>query len=277
MKKFLSLLLLLSVSFGAFGQSDVALKFAQSIIATSFGDNVSVDLKSKTLRKFGENYDIDAGVSEQVWYTGGNETLSTTNDITTVSSSNASDTQNIYVEGHYFDANGDKIFHTQSVTLNGQNKVTLSQPLCRATRSFTDDSTETLGDVYVYKDGTISAGVPTDASTIHITQPIEYQQTLKCATSVSNTDYWLIQSATFSVLKSASASVDFTIWIRDDGGVFRPVAVFGVASAGSPFQKLFSNPIIVKPNSDVKVTAESNANNTAVSAVLDGLFAKIIN
>lgn len=257
------------------GLLDAKYAYEIAVIQDTYGDAVSFDRKRKALRKFGENYDIDTGVREQVWYTGGDEILPTTNAIDRISSSDAGDTQTIHVEGHYY-SDTDLVFHVQEAVLDGQNSVTLAQPLARCTRTFNKGDTETAGDVYVYQNTATVGGVPSDITKIHVTQPAEYQQTLKCATSISYQDYWLITSATFSVLKATATSVEFTIWVRQQGGVFLPRATFGVGASGSPFQKIMTSPFIVPKNSDVKVTAESITNNVGVTAILEGYLGVII-
>ena len=66
-------------------------RVAEDQIKKTYNDKVSVLVKSKSLRKFGRNDDVDAGVEEMVWVLGGFETLQTTNAIDTVVSSDAGD------------------------------------------------------------------------------------------------------------------------------------------------------------------------------------------
>ena len=76
------------------------------------------------------------------------------------------DNQENVISGLYEDNNSDWILHTQNITLNGQDKVYLSQPLIRAYRMFNNGSVELVGDIYCYVNTTISSGVPNNINTI---------------------------------------------------------------------------------------------------------------
>ena len=75
-------------------------KFAYQEIAKKYGDDVSIDLAAGSLIKFGRNDDIDTAARETVWLTGGDEDYATGNDIDSVISTDAGDTQPIDVIGH---------------------------------------------------------------------------------------------------------------------------------------------------------------------------------
>ena len=105
------------------------LTMAEQIIYDTFGDQVSIVNKAKTLRKFGRNAAV-GGTFETVWRTGGDETYATDNTIDSVSSSDDGDTQAIHVEGHTI-SNGLLTFVAQEVTLTGQTPATLTTPLAR--------------------------------------------------------------------------------------------------------------------------------------------------
>jgi hypothetical protein len=112
-------------------------------------------------RKFGRISSIQTGTPADCWEYGitpGAEeyTFSTTAAIDTVSSDNAADTELITIIG--LDANYIEV--TQSVNLNGQNKVTLATPLLRFNRALNANGTPFLGNVYIYEDGAITGGVP---------------------------------------------------------------------------------------------------------------------
>jgi hypothetical protein len=251
-------------------------RYAERIIDKQYGHRVSIDNKAKQLIKFGVNSDIDAGVTEMVWEQGGLEVYPTTNSIDTISSSNAGDTQEVVVEGHYFDANNDLIFSTETTNLNGQNKVTLSQPLCRANRMFNNGSTEFAGAVYVYEDTAIVGGVPSDGAKIHVNILSGTNQSLKAASSISANDYFIITEMVFSVKRATNAAVDFEFQVRQLGKIFRTQVPITVNSSQSTVE-LFSNfvPFIVPPNSDFRVLATSNTNNVQVDAIVIGMLAQI--
>lgn len=251
------------------------IQYYERLIKRTYNDTVGIFDKGKGLAKFGRNTDLDTGGPEQVWATGGLETLSTTNDITHIASTNAGDTQDVVIEGHTIDGSGDLTFVTQRVTLAGQTKTALSTPLARATRAYNDGATDFAGTVYVAKDVTFTDGVP--ASGIAITIVGADNQTLKAATSISKNDYWVIVELVFSVERSVTAVVDFKLQVRLKGKTWRtqlPVTV--TSNTGTLYMDLSSAPIIVPPNSDVRVIATTDTLNTIVSALMAGPLASVI-
>lgn len=246
--------------------------YYEKLVLNNYGDLVGIDLKGKNLRKFGRN--VDLGTSEeQVWLVGGLETLPTDNLITHFASSNAGDTQPIVVEGHTIDASGNLTFVSQTVTLAGQTKTALTTPLARITRLYNTGTSDFAGTVYVSRDVAYTLGVP--ASDIHLQTDGTNNQSLKAATSISQYDYWFIDSATFSVRRNTSAIVDFRVQMRPTTGVWRTQFVCSVSRDSGSFEKEFSTPLIVPKNHDVRVLAVSSAVSTQVDAVLDGPLALI--
>lgn len=256
--------------------------YAEQRILSDFGDQVSVFEKAKSLLKFGKNIDIDTGTRETVW-TGpdANETYVTTNIIDTISSSSASDTQNVVIEGHTVTGTGTNAqftFVVQTATLNGQNKVVLSTPLARVSRAYDASTTPFAGDIYIYEDDTITGGVPNTSSKVHmnILGASGDTQSFKCATTFSNTDYFLCTGGWASINRSVTAVVDFRFEVRQVGGVFRPVSAISLTS-DSGYADIFFNPYVIIPkNADVRVTAETGTNNTIVDASFQGYLAGIV-
>ena len=256
-------------------EEDPRLVQAQKQIFDSFGDRVSVTQKAKTLYKFGRNPDIGTSI-ETVWNTGGNETYATDNVIDKFSSSNAGDTQEIIVEGHTISA-GKLTFVTQTVTLAGQTETALTTPLARVNRAYNNGTTDFAGTIYIYEDDTVTAGVPQTASKIHA-EVTEGNQTEKCATSISNADYYIITSFTGYCFTKASRTVEFLVELREVGTtnkVFR--RTFSTAgSEGKPTHIDFDPPFIIPKNYDIRVRAIASANATDVGASFNGYLAKVI-
>lgn len=262
--------------------SSFPIELAEREIFVTYGDTVSTFQKGKTLLKFGRNVDLDTGVRETVWSVGGNETYVSTNIIDTISSSSASDTQEIVIEGHTVSGSGTNQIFTfviQTATLNGQNKVTLATPLARVSRAYDNSSSALVGDVYVYEDTTITGGVPTDTTKVHIeiVGTLGDTQSFKCATTFSNTDYFICTGGFASIRKVTSAAVDFILEVRRPGGLFRPVAQISLNSSGVGFADVRFDPYTIIPkNSDIRITAESGTNNVAVDAAFQGYIAEVI-
>lgn len=248
-------------------------------ISSTYGHQVDIIGKNKALKKFGENPGLGT-TEETVWNQGGKETYvaSGSNTIDTISSSNAGDTQDVVIEGHTDDGTG-KDFVVQTATLNGQNKVVLTTPLNRSTRLYNNDSTDFTGDIYVYEDDTLTGGVPNTASKIHlkVSGGVDINQSLKCATSMSRSDYWIVTQFYCSVERQQSRSVDFVLKVRRYGKVYRKVALVSAHSNGGESFLNFDPCLIVPANADVRVDATSSGTSTVCSATINGYLATIRN
>lgn len=250
---------------------------AYNTIFEEFGDRVVI--KPRTLYKFGRNEGVGTASFATVQTLPGselNETYVSTNAIDQIVSSSASDSEEIFIEGHTIDGNGDFTFVTQVATLNGQTKVALSTPLARCTRLFNNNSNNLVGNVYVFQDGTVTSGVPDTDSGIHCIIPAGKNQSFKASTTASKEDYFLITQLGGGVDQKSSAAVDFLLQVRRKEKVFREILEFTVNSAGGTYSSITLNPpIIVPKNSDVRMTAIASANSTAVTAFMNGYLAKI--
>jgi len=263
--------------------SNMKIGAAENQILKTFGDTVSVEQKGKSLLKFGRNASLGTS-TDTVWEYGGNETYVTTNAIDTVSSSDAADTAPVmYVEGHTVSGTGadsEFTFTTQTVTLNGQNKVTLDTPLARVSRAYVESGT-LAGDFYVYEDDTLSGGVPTTAAKVHITvegASSGHTQSFKTATTFSNADYFICTGGYASVNKKTTASVDFVFEVQLPGGVFRPAAGrISLQSGGQTTQQINFDPYVIIPkNADIRIRAVASTTGVSVDASFQGYLALIV-
>lgn len=258
---------------------DFEIWMAEQIIQDTYSDTVSVADKKKTLLKFGNRTDLGSTTRSTIGHLGLaalNETYVTTNAITHFASSSGSDTGDMYVEGHTVSGTGTSAqftFVTQTVTLAGQTKTALTTPLARVSQVYNSSATDWVGDIYVAEDVAFTAGVPASGS--HIKVPAGEQTSFKAATTVSNTDYGIIDEWVVTVGKKTNAVVDFRLEIREVGGVFRP-KVFAEASQGETFMLRFEAPIIVPKNADVRVTALASATNVEAGSWFNGYLAKVI-
>jgi hypothetical protein len=251
---------------------------AEREIQAQYGDVVSIDRKAKSLIKFGKSGNLAADTLSTVWTVGGNETYVTDNTIEYISSSSASDTQEITLECHTVTGTGADAqftFLAQTVQLNGQTPVALDTPVARVSHAYNSNGTELVGRVTVYENTTVVGGVPSDATKIHIDIPQGLQGAFKGATTFSNTDYYILTGGFGSVSKKQDASADFFLEVRTAGGVFIQTAAIS-ASSGGPWNVELDPAVIIPKNADVRITADASANNTVVFGIFKGYLAKVI-
>lgn len=238
---------------------------AEEVIFGTYGDRVSTWRKAKNLIKFGGNDDLDIGIKETIWNTGGNEVLKTTNSIDTIVSTNAGDTQNVKIEGHTI-SGGLLTFSVQTVTLNGTTPVTLTTPLARCTRAYNDGSTNFAGDI------TITDSV---AVTTHLTikGTIGQNQGRKAQTAISATDYFVVTQLSGGLIGSTNARVSFEFQIAEVGKVWRTIREYLTTTY---IEVPLDPPIIVPKNHDVRVIGLSDTNNTGAVAEFSGYLAEVV-
>lgn len=253
---------------------DYRLEHAIRQIKRDYGDEVF--LKDKSLAKFGSNALIGTSYATVMKLPAStlHETYVSTNAITHISSSDASDTQNVSIEGHTI-SGSNLTFSVQSATLNGQNKVALTTPIARSNRLENLGSVDFEGDIYVYEDDTLSSGVPTTPEKVHLVVEAGIDnQSAKAATAISSVDYWLITGLDGSINEKTSSSVDIKLQVRSVGSVFRTIYRFAAASDGANTVPTNLDPvIIVRPNSDVRMIAKATNAAVDVSARIKGYLA----
>jgi len=246
--------------------------FAASEIYKTYGDKVTINRKS--IHKFGRYQSLGA-VEAPINFWGGGPLLSTSNSITHFSSTDAADTQTLYVEGMTI-SNGLLTFKAQTITLDGVNKTALPTPLARCTRiANTASATATAGDVYIYEDDTVTAGVPDTSTKIANVMPAISQSSLLAGTSIVNNNYFLITGIFADVNKKTTATVDMHFRTARVGKVLRDVTV-GATSTGFSLYREATPFYIIPPNSDIQVYGASSAAGTDVTAGFNGFLADIV-
>lgn len=261
--------------------------------ASVIGDRrVELAGKQKALLKFGRNVNMTAGDVETIWDTGvANETYVDSNLIDSISSSSASDTMLIRIEGHYYGSDGKLHFVILDATLNGQTPVTTTTvisdaygeyagALARNSRLANLSGTTLVGDVFIYQSTqTVTAGVPQDLTKVHgkISGSAGLQQSNKCATTISNEDFFIITASRVGVAKAQAAYIDFSLEIREFGGIFRERTV-GNGSRDSGFGQIFSSPpyLLIPPNSDIRMRGTASTNSTTGIAQFNGILGALI-
>ena len=218
------------------------------------------------VEKFGENPDVDTGGAEDVWGQGGEYVYSTTADIDSISSSDASDTQEIVIIGQ----TADYTEVTQTATLQGTTKVTLDTPLRRVYRMYNDGSSDIAGTVYCYVDDTTTTpGVPDTASKIRAVIVNGDNQTEMCIWTVPKGCRAFFLGGYVSISRATSSgAATFTWKLRLPGKVFRVQSRIACMVGGrSSWDYHYPAPVGPMPEgTDIAITAEDvSANNTGCS------------
>ena len=256
---------------------DPWLEYAVNEISAVYGDNVQVYTEiPKSLLKFGRNRAVgSSGYATLMTLPTGvdNETYVETNLIAYISSSSASDTEPLSIEGHTCDGS-DKTFVVQAKTLAGQTKTALDTPLCRITRSYATGNTDLVGTIYFYQDDTVTAGVPQTDTKVHMMIPAGTNQTVKASTTISSTQYYLINEVYADILKKSAAFSSIVLEIRLPGKVFRQ-SVEVAANTGSRVEHEFRPYLIVPKNADVRIRAIADGASTDVSGGMQGIIVRI--
>ena len=135
-------------------------------------------------------------------------------------------------------------------------------------------ATDLAGTVYVYEDDTITAGVPDTASKIHAQMDGDANQTLQCAITLPDGEFWVVCQIYTGLDKKTAASVAFSVQVREAGGVFRTQMVTS-AHAESGGQLYNLEPYLIVPqNADFRIRVLSDTSNIAVTAWANGPVVK---
>lgn len=264
-------------------------------IYSTYGDVVSVTKKKKSLVKFGRTLNADANVKTTVAIFQDaivNETFATTNSVDKVVSTSGSDTGAVTIEGHTIDGSGNLTFVVQDATLTGQTAVTLGTPLARANRlyvkpgTFASPASDLQGDVTVFDStlsgGGVTSGKPDQDAAVKLLcrGSAGKNQTEKAATSISSTDYWIVSKLHAGVTRTtgANAKVDVDLEFKKIGGVWRSMGVEAVLNQAneSSLVEIFQPFLIVPKNSDVRMVATSDTNDTTLTGRFSGILAQVV-
>ena len=251
-------------------EHDPWMEHAISNIFADFGDDVSTENKNKDLLKYGRSTQVQTTTSTLMTLPTGTftETYVSSNLINSIISTNTGDTEEVKIEGHTI-SGSNLTFVVQTVTLTGQTAASLGTALARVTRVYNNDSTELAGTISVTETDTYASGVPDTDAKVHLQIRAGEQQSEKCATSISSSDYWVVTSFYADMLSKTAASADVDLEIRISGKVFRPVASISVSESHRAVFN-FKPYLIVAPNSDIRMTARANANGKDISGGIEG-------
>jgi hypothetical protein len=244
--------------------SDFSLRLALEEIYDTYG--CIAEYKGQRFTRAGK-FDALGTSYVTVQEQGGIETLLTSNLINTVVSTSAGDTTSVVIEGFTIDTAGNLTFVTQTVTLNGLTNVTLPTPLARAGRLYNNGTVDFVGVVKVFVSGT--------PGTVYLQASGISNASAKCAGSVASTDFWVITEIFGVILLKTSASVDYSLQVRPKGSVFREIYAWAGNSPQTPNPHTLSVPLIIPPNSDVRLQAKAGVINTEVVTRISGHLARI--
>lgn len=220
------------------------------------------------LNRFGQAPDFDiADGFVDVWDGANDGTIaqmsyvfSSSAAIDSISSSNVGDTENIEIMG----LDGDWEPVTQTVPLTGQTRAALTTPLLRVFRMKNVGTTDLAGQVYLYENTAIVAGVPTDTTKIRAAIQADNNQTLMAIYSVpaGHTLFMDNYYASLGVLAFPGGnSIDLVLKVRPFGQVFQLKHENSLASTGnSSLVYPFGVPFKVDEKSDIIIQASTSEN-----------------
>jgi hypothetical protein len=220
------------------------------------------EAETSYINKFGHNEEIDTNTTpEDVWSHGGVYTFTADGGAPYfISSSNALDTQVIALQCLTEDASGNWNVENVTVTLQGLTKVPIAFPSgddpVRFYRGFNVNGTDLVGDVHIYEDDTLTAGVPDTDSKVRGGIRAGDNQTEMCIYTVPSGFIGYFMQGYVSLSSGVrSASMEFTYSIRVHGGVFRVTGRTSLDSAGSgSWQYEYAVPPPLPAKTDVKIT-----------------------
>lgn len=252
------------------GWKDPWMAHARGVIYSDDGVNVSMKSKHKDLLKFGRNRLVNTTKSTIMTLPVGtdNETYVSTNIITSIISDSASDGETVSIEGHTI-SGGVFTFVTQSATLTGTTVVTLDTALARVSRVRNESSTDLTGNIYICEDDTFTAGVPNTDAGVHLIVEAGLNNSEKAATTLSNSDYWILTSFYGDCLEKTAAFAILHLEIKEVGKTFVNKIDISV-STNVRGEHEFKPYLIVKPNSDIRLRATANAAGKDISGGLQG-------
>lgn len=244
----------MTIASGYSGISDFLLDVAKGDVAAHTGVNI-----------VSHDTNISTSITTISDSNGGLQNYSTTADIDSISSENASDTHDITIVG--LDATFTEV--TQTKTLTGQTRAALDTPLLRVNSVFNATGTATLGDIWVYVDTPLTAGKPTDLTKIRTGMQMlgsisEERSTSSVYTIPADKTAFIIFGKT---TVSDSKAIELTFWGRSNGGVFSLQHHIDIKD--NNYDYFFKLPLAIPEKTDLEVRATVSQGTAEASAVYD--------
>ena len=230
------------------------------------------------IHKFGATPDFDSGDGVVDIWDGANDggidemqyTYSTTAAIDSVSTDEAGATQEVEVQG----LDSDYGVVTQTVTLNGHQRVALSTPLIRTFRMKNVSVTDFAATVVAYENTAIVDGIPSDTTKIRAVVDNVNNQTLMALYTIPAGKTGYMRSF-FAGSAGASKTTDYVIdlFARPFGQVFQLKHRSSLVETGtSHWNHVYSEPEVFKEKTDIVMrtsTTESPITAASVAAGFD--------
>lgn len=260
--------------------NDIWVNQAIKEVARFDGLSVSVAEERQSIIRLGRNLGMTADTQEIIWNVGvADEILPAagTNPIDRLVSSSASDAETVLLLGHVSDAVGNKTFTVQTITLTGQTPVVLPIALHRVVDISRNATPPLVGDVYVYENSTVIAGVPQDLTKVHskIDAALGFQRGNKAQITISSDVYFFVTSWSYAVTRQNAGYVDFTLEIKDLDGVFLEQAIGTGSRESGTHTTVFRPFIVMRPNADLVVRGTASASGTRATTQVNGIVASI--
>lgn len=190
------------------------------------GSGVDKSERWNAVNKFGFNFDIDTGGSEDIWDQGGLYTFLAAAATCYISSDVEADNDiEITVEG--LDADWNEVVQTAETDhTDGRTFVALATDLIRVNRAYVSGDTAPTGNIYISSDNTDAGGdgIPDTASNIKAKITAGYNQTLQAVYSVPDGEVARVHFWYANVGRGAAATpieVVVGIYVKEFGGVAR--------------------------------------------------------
>lgn len=237
------------------------------IISKRFNDIVTFDGNPNPgFGTIGIKNGLSSSVFEDIWNVdSSNEVFPSDNIIDTISSSSALDLTPVFIRGYTI--NNNKLTpQNQVAILQGNSKFPLLVPLARVETMSNVSSVNWNGDIYLYEDTAITAGVPDDDSKIHLKGDAIDNTGIKTSASTSDNEYAVITDVSGYISRTQSTFIDFKLQVAPVGSIFSTRFQWTASSNGNSGDIPLPVPLIIPPNNDFRIIGISGAGNDSVIA-----------
>lgn len=238
------------------------------------------DIQRKTgkfVRKFGTHDDVDSGtaINEAVWsyadVAGDYVFPSDSGETMYISSNSTLDTMPITVQG----LDADFKEKEQTITLQGQTRLTLDGTWSRINRAFNGDTNDIAGNVFVYTNGANTDGEPDTPSTVKAIIENGHNQTMQAVYTVPIKNLFHLSAYHLSCdakTSNTTANLTLKLVVRQKDSVFRTQEIIAVSNVSPSVIKL-DMPLPIEGGSDVMFQVVSATNNNMhIHCIFEGML-----